>query len=289
MPLNNSSTPSIKETIHKFWLNHAGVCIPFGVGCAWLGQGYPDRAEVKKRLQTFETCYGLGFRYYDTARSYGNSEWVVGEFVATIPRESIFLATKFNLPKVDSPRTAASGARECLEESLFRLKTDYLDLYQVHDSENLEVLFGEDGVLEFLLEAKRSGLIRNIGMAVREHPILEQALQREEFDTILTWGDFSPFNQSAAGLIEEAALRQVGVINGSPLYDARRHKLDLKDPRVLAAVLQFPMKNPAIDITLTGPANILEIEATVRALHETVDVGLWEQWKRLAPLPPYSK
>lgn len=287
MPPNNSSTPSIKGTIRKFWLNNSNVRIPFGLGCAWLGQGYPDRTEVKKRLHTFETCYGLGFRYYDTARSYGSSEWVVGEFVATVPRESIFLATKFNLPKVDSPHTAASEARECLQESLFRLKTDYLDLYQVHDSTNLEVLFAEDGVLDFLLEAKHSGQIRHIGMAVRDQPILERALQHPDFETILTWGDFSPFNQSAASLIDHAALRQAGVINGSPLYDARRHKLDLKDPRVLAAVLQFPMNNPSIDITLTGPANILEIESTVRALLETVDLGLWEEWKRLKPLPLY--
>ena len=65
------TTKTIKPTIQHFWLENSNVRIPFGVGCAWLGQGYPDRAEVKDRLLTFETTYAMGFRYYDTARAYG--------------------------------------------------------------------------------------------------------------------------------------------------------------------------------------------------------------------------
>jgi aryl-alcohol dehydrogenase-like predicted oxidoreductase len=133
-----------------------------------------------------------------------------------------------------------------------------------------------------LLDAKRQGLIRHIGMAIRERRILEQAVAHPAFDTILTWGEFSPFNQSAADLIRRAGERRMAVINASPLYEARRRKLDFGDPRVLAAVLQFPLTNSGIDMTLTGPSNRAEIQATVDALHRAVDTGLWQEWTNLA-------
>jgi aryl-alcohol dehydrogenase-like predicted oxidoreductase len=272
--------PAIKAVIEKFRLSHAGARIPFGVGCAWLHQGYPDREQVLAHLRTFALTYELGFRYYDTARAYGDSEWVTGEFVASVPRESIFLATKFNLHQA---RTLAKGvelAKTCLAESLERLRTDYIDLYQVHDSQNMELLFPPGGALEYLLEARRQGLIRHIGMAIRERRILEQAYAHPEFASLLTWGEFSPFNQDAADLIRRAAARGMAVINGSPLYEARNRGLDFADPRVLAAVLQYPTTNPGIDITLTGPGSQAEILATVQALHAAVDEGLWEEWKK---------
>jgi aryl-alcohol dehydrogenase-like predicted oxidoreductase len=206
----------------------------------------------------------------------------VGEFIPTVPRESIFIATKFNLPRGEDPRQAVEQVRGFLNESLLRLKTSYLDLYQVHDSTHLATVFAEGGALDFLLDARRQGLIRHIGMAIRDQHTLERALQDEAFDTILTWGEFSPFNQSAAGLIDRAARQQVGVINASPLYEARQRGLDLGNPNVLAAVLQFPITNPGIDLTLTGPANREEIQSTVEALHRPVDRGLWEEWKRIA-------
>jgi aryl-alcohol dehydrogenase-like predicted oxidoreductase len=281
MQPSDPTVKTIKTTIRQFWLQTDPAHIPFGVGCAWLGQGYPDRAIVKERLAALETAYKLGFRYYDTARAYGNSEWVVGEFVASIPRQSIFLATKFNLPKVTDAREAAAQSKIFLEESLLRLKTDHLDLYQIHDSDQMELVFPEGGVLDFLLDARRQGLIRHIGMAFRNQHILETALRHAAFDTILTWGDFSPFNQSASRLIEQAARQGVGVINGSPLYEARQKGLDFSDPRVLSAVLNFPRTNPGIDLTLTGPASRADIESTFRALHIAPDPALWEAWGKL--------
>ncbi|RPJ45038.1 MAG: aldo/keto reductase [Chloroflexi bacterium] len=275
------SPRTIKSNIEKYRLKNSGKRIPFGVGCAWLSSGYPnDREKMQSHQRTLETAYELGFRYFDTARKYGDSEWVLGEFIATIPRESIFLATKFNLPKVSDPREAARQARGFLNESLERLQTNRLDLYQIHDSRQMELVFSEGGVLEFLLDAKRQGLIGHIGMAIRDHPILEHALDSADFDTILTWGDFSPFNQSGAGLIERAARQGMGVINGSPLYDARQHRLELGVPQVLGAVLQYPLTNPGIDMTLTGPSNEQEIRASVAALHTEIDRGVWEEMQK---------
>jgi hypothetical protein len=121
-------------------------------------------------------------------------------------------------------------------------------------------------------------------MAIRDQRILDRALQDDAFDTILTWGEFSPFNQSGAGMIERAMQRGTGVINASPLYEARRRGLDFSDPRVLAAILHYPLSNPGIDLTLTGPGNRVEIQSTVNALTATPDRRLWEEWEKFEPL-----
>lgn len=262
---------NIKPLIAAYQLNLEGRSYPYGVGCAWLGQGYPDREQVAYRRAALDTAYELGFRYFDTARAYGDSEWVVGEFVASVPRESIWLATKFNLPPGRDLRARVEQVRAFLDQSLQRLRTPYLDLYQIHDTRDMDPIFAAGGVLEFLLEAREQGLIRHIGMAIRDQDILGRALDDDRFDAILTWGDFSPFNQSGAGIIARAAALGRGVINGSPLYDARRRGLNLSDPEVLATVIQYPGSNPAIDITLSGPSNREEILSTARAIRRALD------------------
>jgi aryl-alcohol dehydrogenase-like predicted oxidoreductase len=279
MPDIATSTKTFKEEVKNYLLQNSNQTIPYGMGCAYLGRGYENRTR-KDDLLTLETAYNLGFRYFDTSRAYGNSEFAIGDFVPTVPRESIFLATKFNVPKAKDPPQAAEKVKGYLAESLERLKTDHLDLYQVHDSP-LDLVLVEGGILEVLLQARAQGLVRYIGVALRQHPILEQGIRHGEFDTILTYGDFTPFGQSAGELIELANQHHMGVINASPLMWLHHYKLDLHDPANLAAALQFPLTNPGIDITLTGPSNSQEIRASVEALKMPVDRTLWEKWKIL--------
>jgi aryl-alcohol dehydrogenase-like predicted oxidoreductase len=255
-----------KEAIQPYLFNHNGNPIRYGIGCAWLGQGSDYRSRLDQDLLTFQTAYQLGFRYYDTAPHYSNSEFVVGEFVASIPRESIFLATKFNLKPELALTEACDHTRSSLEESLRRLKTDHLDLFQIHDVDRLDQVLPEGGVLEVLRDAKRQGLIRFFGLATRWHNLLETAARHGEFDTILTYQDYTPFRQSAAQVIRLASERGVGVINGSPLGGMRENKLDLKDRELVGESLRFPLSNSQIDITLTGPGKIEELRSSVEAL-----------------------
>ncbi len=220
----------------------------------------------------------MGFRYFDTAPYYTNSEFVLGEFISGVPRESIFVATKFNLAKNLSPRQASEHVRKSLAESLRRLKTDTIDLFQVHDVSNLENVLAEEGALDVLRQARQEGVIRYFGLATRWHNLLSHAAQHGEFDTVLTYSDYTPFNQSAEPVITLADGQGVGVINASPLAGSRERKLDLKDSRVLGAVLAFPLQNPGIDINLTGPANSLEVRSSVAALNHEVDKTLWDEW-----------
>lgn len=255
-----------KRAVQDFWLKNESDTIRYGMGCAWLGSRPDYHDNLEPDLLALHTAYQMGVRYFDTAAAYGTSEWVVGEFVATIPRENIFLATKFNLPPAGTPQEAAEHARRSLEESLRRLKTDHLDLFQAHDFTSLENVLAGGGALDALLDFKRQGLVRYIGAATRRHWLLEGAIRHGGFDTILTFGDFTPHNQSAAQLIELANQHEVGVINASPLLEAREHGLDIRQPAVLKELLTFPLRNPGIDINLTGPANAVEVHKNFTAI-----------------------
>ncbi len=108
-----------------------------------------------------------GIRFFDTAESYGPhvSEIKYGKFLTPKHREEIFLMTKTQAkdPKI---------AREHLEGSLRRMKTDYIDLWQIHSLRTPEDVDErlDNGVLDVFLEAKESGKVRFIGFTGHQNP-----------------------------------------------------------------------------------------------------------------------
>jgi aryl-alcohol dehydrogenase-like predicted oxidoreductase len=276
--VENASRPGFKQMVQKFYNFVFPQPLRYGIGCAWIGPEGDYRLHLKEDMEMLETAYQLGFRYFDTAPYYANSEFVVGEFVSHIPRQRIFLATKFNLASGLTPIQAADHVRKSLEESLRWLQTDYLDLYQIHDVNSLENILPEGSVLEVLRQAREDRTIRFFGLATRWHSLLTEVVLQGEFDTILTYADYTPFNQTAGKLIELADQKGVGVINASPLAGARQRHLDLGDLRVLGAVLKFPLQNRGIDINLTGPANSAELRISCQAFNQEVDQAPWQAW-----------
>lgn len=272
MAQDSSTKIPFKEEVQRYLLGK----IRYGMGCAWLGRQYKNKKKVEENIQTLISAYNLGFRYFDTSEAYGMSEKVIGAFIPTIPRNNIFLASKSRLPETGTPQHASDHLRRNLDQSLHSLRTDYLDLYQVHDVESLSNIFEVGGVLETLIDLKRQGIIRYCGLATRGHHLLETGARHGGFDTILTYMDYTLFNRSAEQLIHTASSLGVGVINASPLAGSREYGLDLKDPANLAAALQFPLSNPEIDITLTGPASVSEVNSSVEALSYPVD---WTRWR----------
>jgi aryl-alcohol dehydrogenase-like predicted oxidoreductase len=125
----------------------------------------------------------LGVNYIDTAAAYGRgrSQTYIGEVMATRRRE-VFLASKTHDRTYD-------GSMRLLEESLRLLKTDHLDLWQVHRlgrDEELEQIFGRDGAMKAMEKARSEGMVRFHGVSGHYDPaVLMRAIDRYEFDTIL--------------------------------------------------------------------------------------------------------
>jgi aryl-alcohol dehydrogenase-like predicted oxidoreductase len=127
---------------------------------------------------------GHGVRYCDTAPAYDQSQDYYGEAFRRAPgaRDALFLASKTH-------ERSASGARRLLEDSLRRLGTDRLDLWQMHDLRtdgDLEELFAPRGAIEAAEHAKRDGKVRFVGLTGHHDPaILLQAMERYPFDAVL--------------------------------------------------------------------------------------------------------
>ena len=162
-------------------LGDTGVQVPvLGLGGAgqtplsWNGAQAEAVAIIERALE-------LGIRYFDTAASYGPSEDYLGK-VLPPHREKLFLASKTDLRDRD-------GAWRELERSLKRLNTDYLDLWQLHHvsfEPDLETLFGKNGAIQALEEAKQQKLIRFAGITGHHDPaIIAEGLRRYPFDTTL--------------------------------------------------------------------------------------------------------
>jgi aryl-alcohol dehydrogenase-like predicted oxidoreductase len=125
-----------------------------------------------------------GVRYCDTAPAYDQSQDYYGQAFRALPeaRSRIFLASKTHERDRD-------GALALLDQSLRRLGTDRLDLWQMHDlrtKADLDAIFGKGGAMEAAEQAKREGKIRFVGVTGHHDPdVLLEALRRHPFDAVL--------------------------------------------------------------------------------------------------------
>ena len=162
-------------------LGKTGVSLPvFGLGTAYNPIKNPEQEE--EALELIEKAIALGIRYFDTAAShYGSSEEHLGKVLPAY-RKDIFLATKTDARDRD-------GAWRDLEQSLKRLNTDYLDLWQMHHvsfMETLDEMFAKNGAMRALEEAKEQGIFRYAGITGHHEPdVIVEGLRRYPFDTTL--------------------------------------------------------------------------------------------------------
>ena len=155
----------------------------------------------------------LGVRYCDTAPAYQQSQDYYGAAFKAAPgaRERVFLASKTHERDRD-------GALRLLDDSLRRLGTDHLDLWQLHDlreMEELDQIFGKGGAIEAVEQAKADGRIRFVGITGHHDPaILLEAMRRYPVDTVLC--AVNPADPARlpflTTVVPEARRRGVGII-----------------------------------------------------------------------------
>src|SRR4051794_4979895 len=150
----------------------------FGLG----GEGVlRTHGRQKEAVRVIERALDLGVTYFDTAPAYASSMDYYGACLGE-RRRDIFLASKTH----DRSR---SGSLRLLDDSLRRIRTDHLDLWQLHDlrtKEDLAQIFGKGGALEALIEARAAGRVRHLGLTGHHDPaILLEAMRRFAFDTVL--------------------------------------------------------------------------------------------------------
>lgn len=155
-----------------------------------------------------------GVRYCDTAPAYASSQDYYGAAFREAgagARAKVFLATKTH-------ERSRDGSLRLLDDSLRRIGTTWVDLWQLHDlrtTDDLDAIFAPGGALEAALAAKADGRVRNIGITGHHDPaILVEAMRRHPFDTVLAAmnpadGRRLPFLTT---VLPEARRRGMGVI-----------------------------------------------------------------------------
>ncbi|MBL8741347.1 MAG: aldo/keto reductase [Myxococcales bacterium] len=169
-----------------------------------------EREAVAVILKALE----LGVRYCDTAPAYASSQSYYGAaFREAGPkaRDSVFLATKTH-------ERSREGALRLLDDSLKRLGTDHVDLWQMHDlrtPDDLAEMFAKGGAIEAAEQAKQQGRVRFIGITGHHDPsILVEAMRRYDFDTVLAaLNPADPRRQPfQSTVVAEARKRGMGII-----------------------------------------------------------------------------
>lgn len=121
-------------------------------------------------------AYDAGVTFFDTARSYTDSEEKMGLALSDV-RDKIFIATK-------TPSTTVEGFWKDLETSLGLLKTDHIDVYQFHNPSFCPKPGDGTGLYEAMQEAKAQGKIRFIGITNHRLHVAEEAVESGLYDTL---------------------------------------------------------------------------------------------------------
>ena len=205
-------------------------------------------ASVTRKLM--ERLAERGVNYIDTARGYTVSESFLGEALEGGLREKFVLATK------SMSRTKEAMAQD-IETSLHNLRTDYIDLYQIHNPSlaELEQVTAPGGALEALLEAKAAGRIGHIGVTAHMASVFERALTMDWVETVMF-----PYNiveTQGEALMQRCREQNVGFICMKPLAGGAIENAPL--------AMRFIASNKDITVNIPGMASEDELKQNVAA------------------------
>lgn len=207
-------------------------------------------AEATRTLLEYLCAHGVN--YIDTARGYTVSEEYIGKALCGM-RERFVVATK------SMARTKEAMAKD-IDISLSNLKTDYIDLYQIHNPSmaDFDKVIAPGGALEALLEAKAAGKIRHIGVTAHMAAVFERALAHDWVETIMF-----PYNiveTQGEALMRRCTQQNVGFICMKPMAGGA-----LEDATL---ALRFICRNDDVSVVIPGMYDVREAEQNLAAVED---------------------
>ncbi len=233
-------------------------------GAAALSRVTQDEAD-----RAIELVLDHGINHFDTAASYGDAELRLGPWMERI-RGDVFLATK-------TGERTRQAARDELHRSLERLRTDRVDLWQLHnlvDPDEWATALGPGGALEAAVEARDQGLVRFIGVTGHGVEVAERhlaALERFAFDSVLLPYSFvmmqnpryaADFEALAAECAERGvALQTIKAITRRPWGERSQNRATwyqpLEDPDAMRLAAHWVLGRPEAFLNTVGDVDVL--------------------------------
>jgi aryl-alcohol dehydrogenase-like predicted oxidoreductase len=188
----------------------------WGIGGRTTGQTSYGDTDDATSLAALKRAFDRGITFFDTSSAYGNghSEELIGQAVVS-SRQSVVIATKAGYDSWDRPPDfSAAAIVASAESSLVRLRTDYIDLFQLHNAP-LAVLRADD-LREALSRLEKAGKIRAWGVSAKSPADAAEALAIAA-PVIQVNFNMMDVRALGSGLFDEAGHRQAGLIARTPL------------------------------------------------------------------------
>jgi len=225
----------------------------------------------------------LGITYFETARAYSGSESYYGIALGE-RRKEIFLASK-------SHERTSEGALKHLEITLGNLRTQFLDLWMVHDvrtPKDLNQIFGPKGAIKAFEDARKNGLIRFIGVSGHRNPaILSRALDLFPFDVVLMpINPAEPFYWSfSEDALPKAQKKGMGVLGMKTL--SRGIATKIFGIESVESFIRFALSQP-ISAAVVGCETIEQLETNLGIVQSFEPMSPKEQKILLNKVKPYA-
>jgi aryl-alcohol dehydrogenase-like predicted oxidoreductase len=302
-------------------LGRTGIKVsPYALGALALGTsiGNPDHDDSARIIHK---ALDAGINFIDTSDAYGESEVAVGKALKG-RRDSVVLATKFSRPTSDDPNHQGTSRRwimTAVENSLRRLQTDYVDLYQVHRPDPSTDI---EETLSALSDLIHSGKVRAVGTSAMPAPdiieaqwvaerrglerfrtdqppysILSRGIEREVLPIaqrygmgILVWG---PLGQGMlTGRVrkgQQTDLRRAGLfkhLNDERRIDAVEQLIPLAEKAGLPMThlsLAFAIAHPGVTSAIIGPHTMEQLDDLLAGADVTLTDEILDQIDEIVP------
>ena len=276
-----------------------------GYGASPLGDvfGKTDEAEG---VRAVHYAIDHGINYFDVAPMYGVTlaETRLGKALKG-KRDSIFLATKCCRYDLDKFDFSAKRVAESIDESLQRLHTDYVDVYQVHDIEFADKKQVINEAIPAARKVQQSGKARFVGITGLPVRYLHHVASQVDVDTILTWAHYDLVADEMDDVLTPFACENgIGLINASPLHQRlltekgppewhRSPKEVLEAGPKIAALcreygvnvadvaMRFALDHPFVAVTIVGMSKLRHIEQNINVLNFKNDPELLDKIQNL--------
>ncbi|MHA8067244.1 aldo/keto reductase [Aquirufa sp. ROCK2-A2] len=272
-----------------------------GFGASPLGNVF-DEVDEQEGINSVHYAIDHGVNFFDVSPFYGITlaETRLGKALIG-KRKEVFLATKCGRYDLRSFDFSAKRIEASIDESLHRLQTDYVDLFQLHDIE----FVSKEQILQEAMPAiekiKASGKARFIGITGLPVRYLAEIARQVELDTVLSWAHYNllqdELNDELVPLSKEKGF---GLMNAAPLmqrilsdaalpewHNAPKEMLAIQPVllnicqkygvRLSDVAMRFAMDHPAIATTIVGMCRMTSIQKNIASLDFKIPAGLLEE------------
>jgi len=232
----------------------------FKVSRLCIGTDYADIYGGSLGRDILLRGFSLGVNFWDTSESYGSYP-AIREALKTVERSDIIITSK-------SYSKDRDGAEKDLEDALREIDTDYLDIFMLHAVDSVKDFNARRDVLEFLLESKRRGLIRAIGVSTHSANMALALAEFSEIEVVLATLNMKGLNIREGNLdLMHSAIKK--------LYEAGKgvYLMKVLGRGKLAdraeEALKYAFRIPYVHAVSVGIRSLEELETAVKVEKET--------------------